>query len=549
MRSAAPTRIVTFGDSLTDSGTTFDLTDTLLLGDLSVPVRAAYLPGPAFAGVFSNGPVHPQAMARIFGLDPDGDVFGYATGSGRLVGARLLGDQVGGAEDLVALPPDDPLLRFDMSTGAQVARFLDGAPPSPNATAPDLADTEAVTLAILFAGLLDASDVADVAADGDFFEVAAAVRTVQATARQRAFDLAESGLVDHLALYALPPPDVFPDGNGLSPEEAVAANIGIDLFNAGLSATAEAVARETGIGATFVRLDRFLAEIDADPATFGFAAKGPVYLQDGVPRPEQLVIDAAGEILAVDFPLNPDPAIAALPLDAIQFLDPLHFSAALHAAVGAFGARSLTHQVRFEGDGDDLFFSFTGDDLVFAGDGDDTLYLGTGDDIAFGGTGDDSMSGTLGRDLLVGGAGADSLRGGTSGDVVVGGAGDDALRGDWGDDVLLDGAGSDRVSAGPGNDTMIWIDPGPGMAGGRDVFDGGAGEDVLYLVTDAEVEPGGRGALEIRLGRWEFEALGVSASGVERVEIVAPDAFAADPGALAVGVPRLVAEADLWGVL
>jgi hypothetical protein len=548
MLSAAPTRIVTIGDSLTDSGTTFDLTDTMLRGDLSVPVRAAYLPGPAFAGVFSNGPVHPQVMARIFGLDPDGDVFGYATGSGRLVGVRFLGDQVGGAEDLVALPPDDPLLRFDMSTGAQVDRFLDGAPPSPNAAAPDLADTEAVTLAILFAGLLDASDVADVAADGGFFEVSAAVLSVQTAARQRAADLAGSGLVDHLALYALPSPEVFPDGNGLSPDEAAAANIGIDLFNTALSQTAEAVARETGIGSTFVRLDLFLTEIDADPATFGFAAKGPVYLQDGVPRPDQLIFDTTGDVVAVDFPLNPDPAIAALPLDVIEFIDPLHFSAALHAAVGAFGARSLTHRARFEGEGDDRLVSFVGDDLVFGQDGADALYLGLGDDIAFGGLGDDAIRGAAGSDMLVGGAGADQVRGGSGDDLLAGSAGDDGVRGGAGDDTLLDGAGADVVHGGAGADVMIWVDPGPDAPGGGDRFDGGAGVDVLYLVTDRTVETGGRGLFDVLLGRWDLSDIGVTAYEVERVEVLSPEAYASGTG-VRVTVPDLVAEADLWGVV
>jgi phospholipase/lecithinase/hemolysin len=548
MIAAHPDRLVSFGDSLSDSGAAFDISGAVLEGGLAVPVPAQFLAGPAYAGVLSNGPVHTQITATLLGLDPSGSLFGYAVGGARVLGSQPIGDRLAGFEDDVAVPPGDPLLGFDINVGAQLDRYLDGAAPSPTAAAPADPGPDGTVFATFFAGLNDLADLGDRLADGAGpLEVAGALVELTGKTRQIVLDLAQSERVDTIALYTLPGLGFFPPLPGTMAGAAEVADLAIGLYNGAINSVAGEIERTTGVKAEIVRLDDFTAEIDADPATFGFAAKGPFYLDDGVPGPEQIVRDGQGDVVEVVFPVNPDPALEALPLDAIQFFDAVHFSAALHASVGAFGARSLTHRVRFEGDGDDRLVSFVGDDLVFGQDGADALYLGLGDDIAFGGIDDDEIRGAAGQDLLVGGSGADALRGGSGDDLLAGGAGDDDLEGGAGDDTLLDGTGADRVRAGAGDDVMIWVDPGADAPHGGDRFDGGAGEDVLYLVTDRGVETGGRTLFDILLGRWDLSEIGVTAFGVERVELVTPEAYAGT--GVEVTVPGLFAEADLWGVV
>jgi Ca2+-binding RTX toxin-like protein len=92
-----------------------------------------------------------------------------------------------------------------------------------------------------------------------------------------------------------------------------------------------------------------------------------------------------------------------------------------------------------------------GDDIIRAGKGRDTVFAGAGDDVVHGGAGDDALFGGLGDDTLDGGAGAD---------LVLGG---------WGaDTAIFNLSENGRASSGRGRDD-------------RDVYHGGAGEDLLRL--------------------------------------------------------------------
>ena len=97
-----------------------------------------------------------------------------------------------------------------------------------------------------------------------------------------------------------------------------------------------------------------------------------------------------------------------------------------------------------------------GDDIIRAGKGRDTVFSGAGDDVVHGGAGDDALFGGLGDDTLDGGAGAD---------LVLGG---------WGaDTAIFNLSENTRASSGRGRDE-------------RDVYDGGAGEDLLRLELTAD---------------------------------------------------------------
>ncbi len=163
-------------------------------------------------------------------------------------------------------------------------------------------------------------------------------------------------------------------------------------------------------------------------------------------------------------------------------------------------------------EGDDIVDGGAGVDFVYGGVGNDTLDGGTEDDFVYGGDGNDTVLGGLGIDVLFGNTGDDLLFGGADGDIMQGGAGndilyggdgivvggvldpepavavglfDDTLDGGSGDDVLLAGGGWDTLNGASGNDVLI---PGTGGAavGGRESMDGGQGDDLYIVESDAD---------------------------------------------------------------
>lgn len=85
------------------------------------------------------------------------------------------------------------------------------------------------------------------------------------------------------------------------------------------------------------------------------------------------------------------------------------------------------------------------------------------------------------------------------GDDLIGDADDNTLQGGTGDDTLKGGQGADSLHGGPGDDTLIGsddatpdvLDGGAGNdiihAGAGDTVNGGRGDDVITLSTDAAV--------------------------------------------------------------
>ena len=147
-------------------------------------------------------------------------------------------------------------------------------------------------------------------------------------------------------------------------------------------------------------------------------------------------------------------------------------------------------------------FVATGGSAIDMGAGNDTVYfytgttvqgsvlLGTGDDLLLStaaggfdidaGEGNDQIymdSNFSGDDIIAGGAGDDYIYAGAGNDQISGGDGNDILSGENGDDMIDGGAGADQIMGGNGNDRII--------AGAGDTVDGGAGDDVIEVATDA----------------------------------------------------------------
>ncbi|HEX9965298.1 MAG TPA: M10 family metallopeptidase C-terminal domain-containing protein [Allosphingosinicella sp.] len=111
-----------------------------------------------------------------------------------------------------------------------------------------------------------------------------------------------------------------------------------------------------------------------------------------------------------------------------------------------------------------------------------------------GGSVADLLEGRNGADVIIGGAGNDILLGGTSGalddgsaDTLEGGLGSDYLSGGQGNDILRGGEGDDSLIGGVGNTAQQFF---TGVDGGNDVYDGGDGTDIAYLIYDGRLGVG-----------------------------------------------------------
>ena len=158
------------------------------------------------------------------------------------------------------------------------------------------------------------------------------------------------------------------------------------------------------------------------------------------------------------------------------------------------------------GAGPDEIDGGPGADRLLAGGSEDVLLYATRTapvtvDLATGAAGEagegDNASGF---EVVVGGAGADVLRGASGPETLDGGDGADVLRGRRGDDALFGGTGADRL-AGQGGDDRLYGDPGQGddiytpiIRLLPDRLDGGSGDDALYDTGGRNVFLGGPGA-------------------------------------------------------
>jgi phospholipase/lecithinase/hemolysin len=119
---------------------------------------------------------------------------------------------------------------------------------------------------------------------------------------------------------------------------------------------------------------------------------------------------------------------------------------------------------RIEGwKGNDLLFGNQGDDILSGGDGADSFWGGRGSDVSFGGGENDWLFGQSGDDILIGDGGNDLIGGGQGNDCLLGGEGRDSIWGNKGKDILNGGIGKDVVFGGLGDDRL----------------DGGADDDFL----------------------------------------------------------------------
>jgi len=554
MLSTVPTTIVTIGDSLSDSGNIFDVTSRLLADPLALPVPGAVLDSPGYAGVFSDGPVHAQRLAELLGAE----LAGYAVGGARIEGTRSVGSQIDGfipgVDSTTLFDPSVPateraaLLDYDINVDAQVARVLGLAPTNPTASAPALGET---TLLAYFAG---SNDFADFAADAATDPLGAAlggeafVADLLDDVADHVGAIVQAGLVSQVALYEIPLFSFFAVPAGTDPTALSLIDGLIEGFNAGLQDIAAGLGQS--VEAVVVETNELTTQIEEDPETFGFLGKGPFYAGGGTE------ITATGSVPPFDLPENPVVPAGTAP-EQLQFFDLLHPSSSTHALLGAFTAGTFVKETQFLSSGSNLEAFLGAPNVVFGEEGEDRLFLGRENDVVLAGPGSDLVFAGLGDDVVAGGAGDDDLRGGAGDDVVAGNAGNDAIRGGAGDDILIGGSGGDEIFGGLGDDTIVWVAPEvSGFAGGADTIAGQAGSDTLFIVLDApnaalQSEIDGRSEADIASGTWTLSSIGVTATGIEQVEVLTQGLDALDPQAGLIGAAN-AEQLDLaaaWGLL
>ena len=221
-------------------------------------------------------------------------------------------------------------------------------------------------------------------------------------------------------------------------------------------------------------------------------------------------------------------------LDARGVKSPNGIGNASETIVGTAGADNIqslggNDTVWGEG-GNDNIQGGAGVDFLHGGDGNDILNGGADNDFMYGEAGNDTMRGDIGIDTMFGGDGNDTMFGGAEGDLMVAGTGndvmyggdgvvtggvtgqvliggvltnifirglidpeviasvaliDDVMHGGQNDDVLYGGGGWDNLIGESGHDVLV---PGTGGAaqGGREVMDGGEGDDIYIVESDID---------------------------------------------------------------
>ncbi|MEM9231541.1 MAG: SGNH/GDSL hydrolase family protein [Pseudomonadota bacterium] len=506
-------RVVYFGDSLTDQGISFALTDQVLF--LGVPFQAA-----GYSEWYSDGPVYSTYAAELLGIE---DVETYAIASARAVGSRSLQEFIDAnlLTPLITPGADTGILATDINLGAQVASFLAEGPIVPG------------TAVSLLIGLNDYNNFSPSTTDPlTTLAEAQALITDVVSNTLVAIGALVAGGAETVILNTLPESLFFP-GSNLAPEAIQElGTFAIDAHNDALIAGAASLSAEVKI----IDFQALSAEIMVDQQTFGFLA----------PLTSPKVLTAIPQISITDgitVDVTENPLAATLDDDQFAFLDFLHPTTALHGILGSFQAASLTHETVFNqavvGTGAER-------DLIFSGEAADQVASGRKQDIVFAGLEDDMVTGQRARDILAGGAGNDTLRGGAGADVLAGGTGDDMLFGGRGADVLIDGLGSDISAGGLGSDTFVFVEA--ELIGGvtgtdNDEVRGGAGTDTLVMVLSAET----RATVEAGLSQSRFqvfETIGVEARSIEEFVFVDSRADLAD-----LEVNARLAEADLWGLI
>lgn len=462
-----PTSLVFFGDSLTDDGNLYEMSDGILSDELRDSISGE-------GGRVTNGPVWAECVTASLGVT---DYYNYAVADAEAIGVRTLGDVVveHGYEDDLLVPIDDASLDVDINLGGQVDRFTE-----------DFADEDLSDMtAVIMIGGNDFLELDPTGTETPIADILSLLDDMMQATLDAAVELAESG-VGSVVVCTLPSAEFFPLVSSASPVVAELLDGLVDYYNDALKY--EIIGLMGDYSITFLDMNVITATIAEDPSGFGLTEPYTDTLTDP----------------ALDPDVDPDD---------VAFWDDIHPSTSTHAIMGAFTAAVMDGYQVHDNDWGDSRLTFHGgaDVLALGNDGRDTFLLGGGEDIILGGSDNDVLLGAGGNDTMNGGSDKDRLFGMYGDDVMTGGGGDDTLRGGDGDDVMIAAGGQSVMLAGDGADTFVFVEGDSGTA----TMNGGDGTDTLYLVlgadTAADYDTDAAGTLA---------ALGLTVTDVENVVVL-----------------------------
>lgn len=239
--------------------------------------------------------------------------------------------------------------------------------------------------------------------------------------------------------------------------------------------------------------------VGMSPTNTGGFAMVPIQLEPDENTLDFTIEFGAGDTVDIGFGNGPDYEL--LP-DGDDFIDGGCGTDAdeLHGDDGS----DLNWWIVSEG-GNDRIRGRGGDDTIYGGLQGDYLYGDAGIDTITGGASepnrieggddDDTITGGADRDIALGQAGDDEIATLGGNDAVIGGADDDRLNGGDDDDILIGGDGGDEVFGNAGNDVLFVVDVSlgaefseqPWSGGVTDLYDGGAGEDLIVVNDDIDI--------------------------------------------------------------
>ncbi|MFO1158346.1 MAG: SGNH/GDSL hydrolase family protein [Reyranellaceae bacterium] len=312
------------GDSLSDNGGIFQLSDQLLSLATADGINTQGLhplPIIPYSGKFSDGPVMAEFTAELLGAKLFNFAFGGAEALGTLTFGAVAAPAIP-AQALAAialLPPAqqaqiNAILNKNINLAGQMADFV---------AATTASHPSAHSALMVMMGLNDLQALAG-SADPNNPQAAIAAATQVVTGIIQA-DLAAAHTafnqgIGTVIFVTLPAVSFFPSGKALAANLQAIGDAAVANINQGIQADAAQLISE-GHDVRVVDLAAFTAQISANPAAFGFQNF------------------AQPELLGVTFQVSPNPAAA--PSDQTAFFDAIHATSKLHDLMAQFVATSL----------------------------------------------------------------------------------------------------------------------------------------------------------------------------------------------------------------
>jgi phospholipase/lecithinase/hemolysin len=424
-------RLVVFGDSLSDNGNLFNLT-----GGKEPPSP------PYWNGRFSNGPVYAEQLANSLGVPLEDFAFGGATASD-------------------ASPGAPPGINLSEQIAAYLAQ-LNGHKAPPNSAA------------VIYIGNNDYLNYLQTLPNPPE-TVQNLVADVAANIDTAINDLTQAG-VRKIALFTLPDLAVTPAFQS-DPGAAASAQALVVLNNTALEQLAASHPK-----VQVVDIFKLSDAVAADPLSFGFTDSTVPMIdlpQPGLnPAPNEVAFfddihpTYAGHSIQAAF------ADATLTSDHTQFLDGTQ--SVVHAQNGSnFIFATPIDQSNPNLNDNYTIYGGSGPDLIFAGSGDVTVHGGSGNDLIAAGSGNANLYAGNGKDVLAtNSTGMNLLEAGNGGDALIANrAGTNTLQGGNGNDliVLKENAG------------LVNLNPTPTFDFGTQTIAGGSGLNTLRIIINDQI--------------------------------------------------------------